>query len=415
MVKSERVEFQGSQGDRLAARLELPAGTPRAYAIFAHCFSCSKDIHAGSRIARRLAARGIAVLRFDFTGLGQSEGDFANTNFSSNVDDLVLAAEFLEREHAAPALLIGHSLGGAAVIVAAHRLPSVRAVAAVGAPADAAHVAHQFDAHLDEINETGEAEVSLAGRPFRIRKQFLEDIGEQKVEEAAATLKRPLLIAHSPIDATVGVENATRLFLAAKHPKSFVSLDQADHLLSDSDDAEHAADIIAAWADRYAADSDTPEPPRKAKGDGVVVRETGQGKFQNHVVVGDQVYLADEPASYGGTGTGPTPYQYLAAGLGACTVMTMRMYAEHKGWAVDRMGVELHHEKGHAEDCAACVDGQERKVDIIEKTITIEGELSEDQRQRLLEIADKCPVHRTLNSPVVIRTELAEPDLQAVK
>jgi putative redox protein len=408
MAKTERVEFPGAGGNRLAARLEKPAGKPRAFALFAHCFSCSKDIYAASRIARRLAERGFAVLRFDFTGLGQSEGDFANTNFSSNIADLVAAGEYLAAEHEAPALLVGHSLGGAAAIVAAAHLPSVKAVATLGAPSDAEHVTRQFAADLSRIQETGEAEVSLAGRHFTIRKQFLDDIAGHNVEEAAAALKRPLLIAHSPVDGTVGIENASRLFLAARHPKSFVSLDKADHLLSDKTDTAYIGDVIAAWGARYVAPETGAATPRPAAGEGVVVQETGGGRYENSVGIGPHAYLADEPESVGGGDAGPSPYQYLSAALGACTSMTLRMYAGRKSWPLDRVTVTLHHEKGHAEDCADCLEGEERKVDIIERRVAIEGDLDEEQRARLLEIADKCPVHRTLNSPVVIRTRLED-------
>ena len=403
MARSERVEFQGALGDKLAARLEKPVGEPVAYAIFAHCFSCSKDIFAANRISRRLAQLGLAVLRFDFTGLGQSDGDFANTNFSSNVEDLVAAGRFLEAEYAAPALLIGHSLGGAAVIAAAGDMPSVRAVATIGAPSDAEHVQRQFGDKVDAIQRDGIAEVSLAGRPFTIKKQFLDDIEGRTLEEAVANLRRPVLIAHSPIDATVSVDNASRLFLAAKHPKTFLSLDDADHLLTGEAQARHAADVIAAWARRYVVTDDEALPPKPAPG-GVVVAETGRGKFQNHVVIGDHVMLADEPESFGGMDSGPSPYQYLNASLGACTAMTVRMYAERKGWPLENVSVTLRHEKGHAEDCEACLDGQEQKVDIIERSLRFEGPLDAEQRARLLEIADRCPVHRTLNSPVVIRS-----------
>lgn len=403
MARAERVEFEGALGDRLAARLELPATRPVAYAIFAHCFSCSKDIIAATRISRRLAQLGLAVLRFDFTGLGQSDGDFANTNFSSNIQDLIAAGKFLEAEYQAPALLVGHSLGGAAVIAAALDMPSVKAVATIGAPADAEHVQCQFSGDVETIERDGEAEVSLAGRPFTIKKQFLDDIRGRTLEDAVAALRRPLLIAHSPVDETVSVENASRLFLAAKHPKSFVSLDDADHLLRGDVPARHAADMIAAWAARYVVDgaaADLPDPVA----DSVVVRETGQGRFQNHVVVGEHVMLADEPRRVGGDDTGPTPYQFLNAALGTCSSMTMRMYAERKGWPLERATVTLHHEKGHAEDCEACAEGEERNVDIIERRIRLEGPLDDEQRARLVEIADKCPVHRTLNRPVVIRT-----------
>lgn len=405
MARTERVEFTGSQGDTLAARMEWPAGTPRAYALFAHCFSCSKDIFAANRIARQLAAHGYAVLRFDFTGLGHSEGDFANTNFSSNVEDLLAAARFVESEYAAPALLIGHSLGGAAVIAAASALPGIRAVATLGAPSDAAHVAHQFSASIDEIEQEGIAEVSLGGRPFTIKRQFLEDIKGHTLEDTLANLRKPLLIAHSPTDATVGIDNASRLFLAAKHPKSFVSLDGADHLLTREEDAVFAADIIASWAQKYV---DTPQrrPAPKAKPGVVIVSETGAGKYENWIVANGHVSLAGEPPSVGGTGNGPTPYDLLSASLGACTSMTLRMYADRKAWPIDDIIVEVTHAKDHAADCEACVEGQDVKVDIFERTIRVKGALDEEQRGRLLEIADKCPVHKSLHSPVVVRTRL---------
>lgn len=406
MARTERVEFTGSQGDTLAARMEWPAGTPRAYAVFAHCFSCSKDIFAANRIARQLAAHGYAVLRFDFTGLGHSEGDFANTNFSSNVEDLLAAARFVESEYAPPDLLIGHSLGGAAVIAAASALPGIRAVATLGAPSDAAHVAHQFGDSIDKIEDEGIAEVSLGGRPFTIKRQFLEDIQGHTLEDTLANLRKPLLIAHSPTDATVGIDNASRLFLAAKHPKSFVSLDGADHLLTREEDAVFAADIIASWAQKY-VDAPRRRPAPKAKPGVVIVSETGAGKYENWIVANGHVSLAGEPPSVGGTGNGPTPYDLLSASLGACTSMTLRMYADRKAWPIDDILVEVTHAKDHAADCEACVEGQDVKVDIFERTIRVKGALDEEQRGRLLEIADKCPVHKSLHSPVVVRTRLA--------
>lgn len=402
MARSEKVEFEGAFGDTLAARLERPSGVPRAYALFAHCFSCSKDILAATRISQRLSRQGIAVLRFDFTGLGHSEGEFANTNFSSNIEDLIQAAAFLEREYEAPTLLIGHSLGGAAVIAAARRIASTRAVVTIGAPADADHVRKQFTRQVPEIEAKGEAEVHLAGRPFRIKKQFLDDIEGRSLEEAASALKLPILIAHSPIDETVGIENATRLFVAAKHPKSFLSLDHANHLLSGKDDARFVADVIAAWANRCAAEDRLPDPPA-AVPQGVVVQETGQGKFQNWVVDADDNGLTDEPESYGGLGSGPTPYGLLSASLGACTSMTIRMYADRKEWPLDRVTVTVKHNKDHADDCEHCGE-EHRKVDIFERSIRLEGNLDPDQLERLMEIADRCPVHRTLHEPVVVRT-----------
>lgn len=407
MPQSKKVEFKGAMGDTLAARLELPQGKPRAYALFAHCFSCSKDVHAASRIARRLAQEGIAVLRFDFTGLGQSEGDFANTNFSSNIDDLVKAAEHLASDYEAPAILVGHSLGGSAVIAAAHRIPSVKAVATIGAPADADHIVGQFGDSVDEIEENGKATVSLAGRAFTIKKQFLEDISGHTLENAVRDLKRPVLICHSPIDETVGIENASRLFVAARHPKSFLSLDDADHLLTQEADSHHVADVISAWAEKYAAPDPLPAPPKAVK-DGVVVQETGLGQFQNWVVNQDFAMLADEPASVGGDNSGMTPYGYVSAGLAACTSMTLRMYARHKKLPLERVTVTVVHNKSHADDCESCEKGKDAKIDVFEKTIRLEGDLDADQRQRLMEIADRCPVHKTLHSEVKVRSKLAD-------
>jgi len=402
MAKSKRVEFSGALGETLAARLEMPAGPPHAYALFAHCFSCSKDIHAASRISRRLAQAGFAVLRFDFTGLGQSEGDFANTNFSSNIQDLVKAGEFLAEQYEAPALMVGHSLGGAAVIAAAAHLPSVRAIATLGAPADAAHVRHAFHPSIAEIEDKGVAEVMLGGRPFCIRKQFLDDLEDHTLEDAVSALKPALLIAHSPTDNIVGVENATRLFRAARHSRSYLDLDGADHLLSDPADATHAADVIAAWAQRYigagkADEGGSAAVPAAADAGGVVVRETGQGPYGNHVVIGDHVMLADEPADLGGGDRGPGPYGFLGAALGSCTSITLRMYAARKSLPLERVTVTVRHRKGEAE-------GHEGRIDIFDRAIRLEGDLDAAQRQRLLEIADKCPVHRTLHGPVLVQT-----------
>ena len=404
MARSEKIEFQGAQGDKLAARLELPTGEPRAYALFAHCFTCGKDIFAARRIAEGLTGLGFAVLRFDFTGLGASEGDFANTNFSSNVGDLLRAAEYLRTEHRAPAVLIGHSLGGAAVLAAAGRIPEVKAVATIGAPADPAHVAHLFAEATPEIEAQGEAEVILAGRSFRVQKQFLDDIAGQRLAEAIGKMKKALAIFHSPVDTTVGIDNAAEIFMAAKHPKSFVSLDDADHLLSRRADAAYVATVLAAWAERY-----LPAPVEEAgREEGtVVVRETGRGKYQNEVLNGPHRMLADEPTSVGGTATGPTPYGYLLAGLGACTAMTVRMYAERKKWPLARVTVTLRHDKVHAEDGADC-ETRAGKIDRIERVLAFEGDLDGDQKSRLLEIADKCPVHRTLHSEVAVVSTLLE-------
>jgi len=416
MAKTRKVEFDGALGETLAARLDYPDGeTPRGYALFAHCFSCSKNIKAASVIARRLAARGIAVLRFDFTGLGQSLGDFANTNFSSNVEDLKRAAAWLAENEGAPSLLVGHSLGGTACLVAAGALDSVRAVATIGAPADAEHVKHNFGDRVELIEQDGEAEVSLGGRPFRIRRQFLEDIRSQNVEAAVGALKRALLVCHAPLDQQVGIDNATRIFAAAKHPKSFVSLDDADHLLTREDHAAYAAEVISAWAAPYGLDADdaldaTAAADAEEGPERVHAEETGEGRFQTRITAGQHVFLADEPERVGGMDSGPDPYELLVAGLGACTSMTLRMYAERKGWPLKKVKVSLHHAKDYTDDCEGCVQGEPRKLDVITRELSIDGDLDDAQREKLLEIADKCPVHRTLHSPVVVRTRFADPD-----
>jgi uncharacterized OsmC-like protein/fermentation-respiration switch protein FrsA (DUF1100 family) len=401
-MPSERFDFPNGTGQQLAGLLDMPMGEPRAYALFAHCFTCGKDVHAARRIAEALTALGIAVLRFDFTGLGSSEGEFANTTFSSNVADLVSAADHLRRTRRAPALLIGHSLGGAAVLAAAGSVPEARAVATVAAPSDVQHVTGLFRERVDEIRQQGEVEVSLAGRPFRIRREFLDDIAEQNLTPRIAKLRKALLVFHSPVDQTVGIENASDIFLAAKHPKSFVSLDDADHLLSRRSDAVYVAHVIAAWAERYLGGA-PPMMEGTAAVPGVVVSETREGKFQQLVEAGSHRLFADEPTSAGGRDSGPSPYDLLVAALGTCTAMTLRIYAEHKKLPLDRVRVHLTHAKVHAADCETC-ETKEGKIDRIDRAITLEGALDAEQRKRLIEIADKCPVHRTLTSEVDIRT-----------
>jgi uncharacterized OsmC-like protein/alpha/beta superfamily hydrolase len=407
-MRAERFDFPNTAGQTLAALLERPAGEPAAFALFAHCFTCGKDNLAAKRIAEALAERGIAVLRFDFTGLGASEGEFANTNFSSNVADLVAAADHLRRTQRAPTLLIGHSLGGAAVLAAAARIPEAHAVATIAAPSDPGHVTGLFkEDDIADIRTEGEREVVLSGRPFRIRREFLDDVAEQHLLPHVADLRKALLVLHSPIDDTVGIDNATRIFLAAKHPKSFVSLADADHLLSRRRDAIYAAHVIAAWAERYVGTANAKEQTAMNEDQrSVVVTETREGKFQQSVAIGPHHFLADEPVAAGGRDTGPSPYEWLIAGLGACTAMTLRLYAEQKKLPLERVTVTLRHAKIHAEDCATC-ETKEGMLDRIERTIALEGVLTDAQRARLLEIADKCPVHRTLTSEIDIRTTLA--------
>ena len=405
-ARSEKLTFQGASGEILAARLDLPAGELRAMALFAHCFTCSKDIFAAARIAAGLADTGIAVLRFDFTGLGHSEGEFANTNFSSNVADLVKAADYLREAYEAPKIMIGHSLGGAAVLAAAGQVPEAVAVATIGAPADPAHVAHAFQSSREEIEAKGEAEVLLAGRPFKIQKQFLEDIVEQKLESAIAGLRKALIVFHAPRDQMVGIENAGHIFGAAKHPKSFISLDDADHLLSRKADAVYVAKVLSAWASRYLGDEPaTASSPAPESRGTVVVRETGRGRFLQDVEAGPHRFQADEPVDFGGTDLGPGPYDLLLAGLGACTSMTVRMYAARKKWPLEGVEVSLQHDRVHAKDCQDC-EAKEGKVDRIVRQLTLSGPLEPAQRTKLLEIADKCPVHRTLTNEIKIETVL---------
>jgi uncharacterized OsmC-like protein/alpha-beta hydrolase superfamily lysophospholipase len=405
-MPAERFDFANAQGQTLAALLDLPPGEPRAYALFAHCFTCGKDVHAAKRIAEGLTALGIAVLRFDFTGLGASEGEFANTTFSSNVADLVAAADELRRKRRAPAILIGHSLGGTAVLAAASQVAEARAVVTIAAPCDPAHVTGLFKEHLDEIGTKGEVKVALGSRQFRIKRSFIDDLAEHMLLEHIGSLRKALLVFHSPTDEIVGIDNASRIFTAAKHPKSFVSLAGADHLLSARSDASYVANVIHAWAERYLEmPADAPRLPDDANT--VVVRETGCGRFQQEVAVGRHRLLADEPVGVGGLDSGPGPYDLVLAGLGACTSMTLRLYAERKGLPLERTVVQLSHSKIHAADCESC-ETKEGMIDRIERVITLSGNLDTDQRGRLMEIADQCPVHRTLTSEIDIRTTEAE-------
>lgn len=393
----QKITFTGSMGEQLAARLDLPQGPVVAFAIFAHCFTCSKDIFAAKRIAAELANQGIGVFRFDFTGLGASDGEFANTNFSSNVGDLLAAGKWLETHHHAPEILIGHSLGGAAVLSAAHQIPSVKAVTTIGAPAEAYHVTHIFDEALDEIKQTGHAKVSIGERPFTVQRQFVEDLEAQEVTASISKYKGALMVMHSPIDETVGIDNASKIFGAAKHPKSFVSLDHADHLVSNHQDANYIGSVIAAWAARFIQSQHYDEHIDPSN---VVVSETGQGKFQNMVHANGYHLFADEPASVGGMDTGPAPYDFVAIALGACTSMTLRMYSDFKKLDLGKIEVEVSHDKVHAADCQDCakeLTQKSAKIDRFERQILIEN-LDPDLEAKILEIADKCPVHKTLET-----------------
>jgi uncharacterized OsmC-like protein/alpha-beta hydrolase superfamily lysophospholipase len=402
-MPAEKFDFRNAQGQTLAALLDRPDGPARAVALFAHCFTCGKDNKAARRIAEGLKLHGIAVLRFDFTGLGASEGEFANTTFSSNVDDLVAAADHLRQTFMAPAILIGHSLGGAAVLAAAHRIAEARAVVTINAPADPGHVTGLLKGQVADIQLHGEVEVTLGGRQFHVRRALLDDIAEQNLTARIGALHKALLVFHAPTDDTVGIDNASHIFLAAKHPKSFISLAGADHLISRTGDAAYVAGVIAAWAERYLDMAADAQPAADTMPGTVAVRETRRGQFQQEIILGAHRLLADEPIKDGGLDSGPGPYDLLLAALGACTSMTVRLYADHKEIPLLRTQVRLRQEKIYAKDCAEC-ETKEGKIDHIERAITFEGDLTAEQRTRLLEIADKCPVHRTLKSEVDIRT-----------
>jgi uncharacterized OsmC-like protein/alpha/beta superfamily hydrolase len=411
-MNTKKVSFPNAKGEPLVARLELPEDErPLAYALFAHCFTCSKDLTAAVHICRALSSRRIAVLRFDFTGIGESAGDFAQTNFSTEVSDLVAAARFLESEYAAPQLLIGHSLGGAAVLAAVSRIPTAKAVVTIGAPFNPAHLRDILGVSAAQI-EQSEATVSIAGRDFTIRKSLLDDLEAQKPAETIAGLKTALLVMHSPRDQVVGIDNAAAIYQAAHHPKSFISLDSADHLLTDSRDSRYAGELIASWADRYLAQPDdqtkaAPAAPAMVIDNRVTVR-TGARGFRTEIFANGFPLVADEPVAYGGGDEGPSPYEYLLAALGACTAMTLQMYARRKKWPLVEAVVRLSHDKIHAADCRDCEETGSR-IDRFLREIELTGELDETQRRRLLEIAEECPVHRTLNGEMRIETSLRRP------
>lgn len=408
-----RVEFPSRAGHSLSGDLELPEhGEPRAFALFAHCFTCTSKIRAAVHISRAMAAAGIAVLRFDFTGLGDSEGDFSDSAFSANVADLLAAADWLAEAHQAPQILVGHSLGGTAVLAAAQQLQSCRAVASISAPAEPEHVLLHMAESLSAIEHEGAAFVNLGGRPFRIKQDFVEDIRRQDILSKLKDMQPALLVLHAPLDKTVSVDNAQRIFLAARHPKSFISLDQADHLLSNPRDSRYAGLIIANWATRYLDDEQPSsvtenDSDAQATVNGALVSGRTADGFTCRVRAGKHDWLADEPERMQGKDLGPDPYAHLCAALGTCTVMTLNMYARHKDLPVTEVQCQVTHDRIHASDCEDCVQS-DGKIDILDRRIHISGELSDEQLKRMLEIADRCPVHRTLENEIKVRSELAD-------
>jgi uncharacterized OsmC-like protein/pimeloyl-ACP methyl ester carboxylesterase len=407
-MREETVEFSNTRGNLLRGRVHVPLGDLRGFVLFAHCFTCSAASRAAVTIARALMHEGLGVLRFDFTGLGESQGDFATTTFSSNVEDLRAAAAFLTDTYRAPSILVGHSLGGTAVLAAAPLIESCRAVVTIGAPAAATHVEGLLEGAREQLETSDRARVNIGGRPFSVSREFLSDLKTQDLPDSVRGLRRALLIMHSPQDGIVSIDNAAEIFRHALHPKSFVSLDDADHLLSRAQDSRYAAQVLASWASRYLEDIAEPAvatgtagaDPRHADG---VRASTLAGGLATELVAGRFALQADEPEDLGGTDTGPTPYELLAGALASCTSMTLQMYAQRKQLALDEAQVRVRHTRVHAEDCADC-ESKTGRVERFERDILLRGELGTEQRQRLLEIADRCPVHRTLTGVIEIVT-----------
>lgn len=401
----QKTSFKNRKGETLSARIELPIDQhPHNFAVFAHCFTCTKNLIAIRNIAHQLVKEGFGVMRFDFTGLGESEGEFKNTNFSGNVEDIEDAAQFLKEKFESPTLIIGHSLGGTAALFAASRIESVKAVATINSPSNPEHVQHLIKSSIDEIEESGKAAVNIGGRDFTIKRQFLDDLKNHSLKEIVRNFGKALLILHSPQDEIVKVKNAQDLFVAAWHPKSFISLDGMDHMLSGQENSHYAGKVISGWALRYV---DIPENKKIRSKHRVAASLDNQEKFTTYLKLGDHTGLADEPVTFGGNNFGPTPYEYLSAALVSCTAMTVQMYARRKNWNLENITVHVDYSKEHAYDSENC-EKTSSKLDTFTKTIKLEGDLSDEQKNRLLEIADRCPVHRTLISTIQIRSSLLD-------
>lgn len=406
-MKSTKLKIENKKGLLLQAQLELPANQkPNRYAIFAHCFTCTSSLSAVKNISRALTRYGFGVVRFDFTGLGRSEGEFADSHFSANVEDLIAVSDFMAANYQAPALLVGHSLGGAAVISAASRLDTVEAVATIGAPSTVGHVTHLFSHGIDAIKDKGKVEVNIGGRPFKIDNEFVEDFGKTDLPSVVKNLRKPLLIMHSPTDNVVGIKNAEELYLKAMHPKSFVTLDNADHLLTNSRDSIYAGNVIGTWVQRYFESQEN--EMLDTNGEQLVGHlNLVEDNFTTTIQSKNHSILADEPASVGGDDFGPSPYEYLNAALVACTAMTLKMYAERKKWELQEVYVYVTHAKKHSKDLGL---EQEKPsyLDHVTKKIKLIGNLDDAQKARLKEISSKCPVHKTLASGVVFDTTIVE-------
>lgn len=399
----QKVVFLNRENQELKGRLELPLDQkPHNFAIFAHCFTCNKNLSAVKNISRALTANGFGVFRFDFTGLGESDGDFENTNFSGNVDDLISAANFLTENFRAPTVIIGHSLGGTAAIFAASKISAIKAVATIGAPSNPKHVQNLLRSNIDEIKANGKAVVDLGGREFTIKKQFLDDLETQSLPDVAKNLNKALLIIHSPQDSTVEIKNAEEIYVAAKHPKSFVSIDGADHLLLKKEDSLYVGNLIANWTKRYLNIPNT--ETLKTTHQALASLDATDG-FSTQMKVGSHYMMADEPTSFGGNNFGPSPYEYVSAGLSACTAMTIQMYAKRKNWLVENVEVHTSYDTIHAEDCTDC-ENENAKIAVFNREIKLLGDLDDNQVKRLLQIADKCPVHKTLHATVQVITKL---------
>ncbi len=402
-MKTAKVTFKNSSGHTLSGRLELPIHRfAHNFVLFAHCFTCTKNLSAIRSISNELSSQGFGVLRFDFSGLGDSEGEFEDTNFSGNVEDLIVASDYLQKNHTAPTLIIGHSLGGAAAILAASKIDSIRVVATIGAPSNPNHVKKLIRNNIEEINKSGKGIVNIGGSDFTIKKQFIDDIESNSLSTTINSLEKALLVLHSPQDNIVGIKNAEEIYRSAKHPKSFVSLDGADHLLSRKEDSIYVGNVIAGWASRYL---EIPEEPILKSNHQVVAKLDNMEEFTTQLKVGKHYLVADEPETIGGNDFGPTPYGYITAGLSSCTAMTIKMYVARKGWNLKSVEVHTSYDRSHKEDCENCEDPS-AKIDTFHKEVKLEGDLSEEQIARIMKIADKCPVHRTFLSETQVITKL---------